>query len=253
MRMAIITIGLAVLLVCGQAGAIVEFNDGGYHLIDYVINETVQVDHYKPNTGTQVDIASGGWIKENIEAYGTSRIAINGGNADGIITFDDSRLVMNSGSIVSITAVFNNEIEIHGGQITEVLTLGYNSSAIITSGTIRSIGTESSNNCVISGGIVLESIGASGNGLVTLIGSDFQVNGHNVGYGDRASTWATPGIDPWGHPWLTGTVMGILDSGDVINNSFMFYQNGDITFVPEPATFLIILTGSFIIRSRKRK
>ena len=252
MRTAIITIWLVVLLVCGQAGAIVNFNDGGYHLIDYVINDGVYIDYATPNAGTQIEISSGGWTKENIMAYGTSRIIINGGRIDNTLwSGDNSQIIMNSGIAQIISVDIYSELVMHGGQITNTLVLGSETPAIITGGTIGEIGVNS--RLTMSGGIIQNGIGASGSGLMTLIGADFQVNGHNVGYGDHASTWATPGIDPWGHPWLTGTVTGILESGDVINNSFSFYQNGDITFVPEPVTFLMLLTGAFIIRRRKRK
>jgi hypothetical protein len=252
MKKAIITIGLVVLLVNGSTSAVVDFNDGGYHLIDYVINDGVNVDYDTPYAGTQLEIASGGWIKQSLNAHGTSRITINGGNAENIIAIGDVRVVMYSGLVVSILAGGNDEVEIHGGEITEGIGIGNNGSAIITDGIIGVIGVDDGSHIIMSGGTILEDIGASWNGLVTLIGTDFQVNGHNVGYGDSASTWATSGIDPWGHPWLTGTVTGILENGDTINNNFVFYYQGDITFIPEPATLLILMAGAFIIRNQKR-
>ena len=240
-------------MVAGQAGAIVDFNDGGHHVIDYVINDRVYVDHPDlPSAGgTQIEIISGGWLKSGLEAYGTSRVTVNGGRIDSVLGVSvNSRLVMYSGFAETINAIANSETEIHGGEITEILTLGSQSSAIITDGTIGSIGTHVNRHLIMSGGTILEDIVASGNGLINLIGTDFQVNGHTVGYGDRASTWATAGIDPWGHPWLTGTVVGILESGDVINNGFTFYQNGDITFIPEPTTILLLVVGGLFLRKK---
>jgi hypothetical protein len=251
MKKVIITIGLMVLLVGGQAEAVVNFNDGGYHVIDYIINDSVKVDYNTPGAGTQIDILSGGWLQYGLEAYGTSNVSINGGRVDSpFATWNNSRTVMYSGIVDRIAVNINSELEIHGGEITGGIGISNNSSAIVTGGTIGEIGIGGL--LTMSGGTILEGIGASGNGLVTLIGTDFQVNGHNVSYGDQASTWATPGIDPWGHPWLTGTVTGILESSDVINNSFTFYQNGNITFIPEPATLFFFLAGSVIIRHKKR-
>lgn len=252
MRTIILTIGLAVILIAGQANAIVNFNDGGNHIIDYVINDEVFVDYDTPAAGTQINIISGGWLTSGLEAYGISRITINGGNIDRVLMGNDSHLTMYSGITANIGAGLNSKIEIYGGEITKGIDIFDDSSAIINGGTIGGIGAHDSRQVMISGGTFLESIGSTGNGLITLIGNDFQVNGHNVSYGDRASTWATPGIDPYGHPWITGTVTGILESREVINNSFIFYQNGDITFIPEPATLIVLLSGAVLIRNRKR-
>lgn len=105
----------------------------------------------------------------------------------------------------------------------------------------------------MTGGSIEGGIGVMDTGLVTLIGTDFQVNGHSVGFGDYASTWATPGVDPMGYPWLTGTVTGFLTKGDIINNDFVLYYGGDIMFVPEPATLVLFLVGAGLIRNRNRK
>jgi hypothetical protein len=249
-RKKILTILASVLVFGGSASAAIEFNDGGYHVIDYVINDEVKVDYDRTDAGTQIEIVSGGWLTSGLDAYGTSMITIDGGRVDNHFLSDGyNRVIMYSGIVQNIGAGDNSKVEIYGGEITEGIYMS--SFAIITGGTIGNISAAGLNGRItMSGGTVLEDIGATWYGLVTLIGNDFQINGHNVGYRDFASTYATPGIDPWGYPWLTGTVSGILESGDVVNNNFVLYHHGDITFIPEPGTLLLLLFGSMFLKKQ---
>lgn len=245
--------GVVMLLAAGQAGAAIYFNDGGYHVIDYVINDLVYVDYDKPDAGTQIEVVSGGWIRDNIDAHGTSRVIINGGNVDRIVTsLSDVGIVVYSGVVGGISAGPNSELEIHGGEITEGF--GTGGLATITGGVMGNITAGGTNaHITMTGGTVLDTIGAISDGLITLVGNNFQVNGHSVGYGDFASTWGTPGIDPWGlppHTQITGTITGVLDSGDSINSNFLLEYQGDIAFIPEPATFVLLLVGASLIKNR---
>jgi hypothetical protein len=89
--------------------------------------------------------------------------------------------------------------------------------------------------------------------LITLDGYNFQVNGQSIGYGAMASDYAVPGSDHYGNPCLTGTITGTLVNGNILNNQFYIFDEADITFVPEPATILLLGLGSSALLRKRRK
>ena len=229
-------VGLIVLLVAVQARAYyVDFNDGGYHIIDYVIDGGVYVDYDTPDAGTQIEVVSGGWITGNISARGISTVIINGGTVGQILTYPGSAsIVVHSGVVSGINASSHSQVKIFGGQILGALSVGAEATATISGGDIGHLSGYGYGSIYMDGGQVDGLISLSSRCLLTLAGTSFEVNGYSVGYGDYASTWATPGIDPFGYPWLTGTLTGILENNDTVNNEFRLRSGGDITFVPEP-------------------
>lgn len=70
--------------------------------------------------------------------------------------------------------------------------------------------------------------------LITIEGSDFQVNGQPVNYGDFASDYAVP--TPFYSYTLQGGVLtGVLANGNELNSTFYIIEEADITFaIPEP-------------------
>lgn len=114
------------LLAAGQAGAYyVDFNDGGYHVIDYVIDGWVYVDYDKPDAGTQIEVVSGGWITDTIDARGISKVTVNGGTIGQIVTYPgNASTFVYSGSVGNINAGPDSKVEIYGGEIREGLYTG---------------------------------------------------------------------------------------------------------------------------------
>jgi hypothetical protein len=249
-RTKILTILTVVILFGGAASAVIEFNDGGYHLIDYVVDDFVSVDYGVPAAGTRLDIISGGNLTEGVSAFGTSHLLMDGGISAHLNVLDNASLTMYSGTARDIRAEDRSTAEVLGGEVYLVTTAGNATNVFIHGGSIELIVTWDNSGLWMGGGFLSGEFRVYSNSLITLEGTGFEVNGYSVGEGAFASTWATPGIDPWGNSCLTGTVTGVLAAGDVINNPFVLYQGGDITLIPEPATFLILLFGSMLMKKR---
>jgi hypothetical protein len=230
---------------CNYAAAVLVFNDGGTHTINYAVYEPVYVDQSAPGVGTKVHLLDGGlihaWIDAHqdsrvnilggrvsgsVNAYGASHIAVVGGEIGGpVYSREDSRFDISGGLMGAwVQSLGSSEVTIGGGEINLFVEAWDNSRVTISGGTI--------------GG----RIAAIRDGLITLVGSNFAVNGTPVGYGDFTSDYAR-----------NGTITGTLENGDVLNNPFIL--NGftaDITFVPEPGTILPLGLGGVCWLRRRR-
>jgi len=243
--------GVVVLcLSAGPAGAVVDFNDGGHHVIDYVIDDHVNLDYDLPATGTSVDVVTGGSITGSLTAYGISTVAMFDGTAGAVEMWGQSSFTMYDGTTNAVLANIDSTVEILDGEIVDDIQITDNVCARIDGGSIGNwIVVAWDSTLWMSGGSVAAGFSLLNSGLLTLEGGSFTVNGYSVGYGDFASTYATPGIDGSGYSYLSGTVTGIFDNGDLLNNDFILYHSADITFVPEPGTILLFGLGTLVIRN----
>jgi len=246
MKRHILIAGCTIVLsaCCNHAAAALVFNDGGHHIIDYTVNTVVKVDQDTPGAGTRVDLIEGGLIQAWLDAYEDSRVNIFAGRVSATVnTYGESHITVVGGEIGGpVYSRENSRLDISGGSMDAwVQSLG--SSEVTISGGEINLFVEAWDNSrvTISGGTIGGRIAAVRDGLITLVGSNFAVNGTPVAYGDFASDYAT-----------SGTLMGILANGDVLNNSFSLIQPGaDITFIPEPGTILLLgLGGLAVLRKR---
>jgi hypothetical protein len=229
---------------CNRAEAILFFNDGGEHIIDYTVTEPVYVDQDSPGVGTEVDLLDGGLIQAWLNAYEDSRVNILGGRVNtSVWAYDRSNVAIVGGEIGGpILAWDTVVIDISGGTLGSWVQTFDDVQATISGGQI-SLFVEAwdYSRVTISGGTIGGRIAAIRNGLITLVGEDFTVNGTPVDYGDFASAYGT-----------TGVITGILKNGDVLNNSFALVHPGaDITFIPEPGTILLVGMGGLLLRKRR--
>ena len=164
--MMIYLVALVVLTVSLSAEAVV-IDDGQVHIIDYTINDHVDVS----GVGTHVTLVDGGYIGGFLRSYTDGQITVLGGYIDG-----------------GLFAVSSMPMILSGG--------------------------------IIGGGIGLDS-GSGGD--LTIIGSDFKVDGIAVPYGMYIST-------------SNGHITGTLLSGDLLDNDFWYAGANHIIFatVPEP-------------------
>ena len=221
---------------CNCAEAVLVFNDGGEHIINYEVHDVVYVDQASPGVATKVKLLDGGWIHAWLYAYEDSRVSILGGQVTGSVkAYDRCNVSISDGEIGGPvfgwdTAVF----DISGGKLQSWFQTFDNVEATISGGEI-SLFVEAwdDSRVTISGGVIGGRIAAIRDSLITLVGKDFAINGTPVAYGDFASTYG-----------ITGVITGTLASGDVMNNSYSLVHPGaDITFIPEPATILLVLGG----------
>jgi hypothetical protein len=229
---------------CNCAEAILVFNDGAEHIINYTVNEPVYVDQASPGVGTKVKLLDGGLIQTWLNAYEDSRVNILGGRVNASVwTYDRSNVTIIGGEIGGpILAWDTVVIDISGGVLGSWVQTFDNVEATISGGQI-SLFVEAwdYSRVTISGGTIGGRIAAIRDGLITLVGRDFAVNGTPVAYGDFASAYGT-----------TGVITGTLANGDVLNNSFAIVHPGaDITFIPEPGTVLLVGLGGLLLRKRR--
>jgi hypothetical protein len=90
----------------------------------------------------------------------------------------------------------------------------------------------------VLGGSIGDSLNIQNNGRITISGSGFEIDGVPVDYGIYTA------LD-----YASGTLTGILSSGELINNDFEIYDDASIILVPEPATILLVGLGMCLLRS----
>jgi hypothetical protein len=239
MRKIVFVLLMFVVVSCfclSTADATIYFDDGQTHNIDYVINDHVWVDYQSSGMQTTINLLSGGSITGtyDLEAYDNSRINISGGSIGADLrTYDISQVIISGGMIGSyILAQGNSQMTISGGSIGFNLH-AYNSSQVTISG--GTIGNE-----------ILAGTGVGHESVITILGSDFAIDGQSIGYGELTSVLG-------GHYFnepsrrLTGT----LASGDLIDNVFYIGGESSIVLAPEPAALLLLGLGAVMLR-RKR-
>ena len=283
MRRSVEILAAAVVLLVNASPvmALIQFNDGGVWDIDYEINDDVWVDYLRPGMQTTVNLLAGGSIIDflpheynMLQAFEDSRINIPGGLITYLRAYDSSQVNLSGGSIsycqaYGNQAFGNNRINISGGSINAHLEAFGNSQMSISGGSINCLETFADSRVNISGGSFVNNslyvysnsevdiFGGSfqrdlrvrDNGILTIHGSDFAVDGTPFGYGELTSIfggyWDN---EPYRH--LTGT----LFSGESIANDFRIALDAKIVLVPEPATLLLLgLGGLALLRNRRSR
>ena len=99
----------------------------------------------------------------------------------------------------------------------------------------------------ITGGSIDGYIDAAIEGIIYLKGTNFEVNGHVLSYGDSLRDFAySPSPDIY-----VDTITGILSDGSVLNNEFQISNVADIIIIPEPGTLFLLGLGGLAIKKRR--
>jgi hypothetical protein len=134
---------------------------------------------------------------------------IPGGNSDFLQAHDSSQLNISGGSFWA-SASESSKVNISGGTIT--LSASDSAMGTISGGTINSLFAGQASGAHTS--------------IITLEGSGF-----NYPYGPISDA--------------TGTLTGVLISGDAINADFQIHSNASIVLVPEPSTLILLAVAVF--------
>jgi len=173
---------------------------------------------------SQIAISNGG-ISGNLWGYDNSRTIFSGGEIKGISFFDRSRAMVSGGTMNSLTAEGNSQITIFNAEIKDSLIASDNSEIIISGGKIK-IGAE-----IYAGWPETIPSEPEDNSTITLLGTNFAINGMPVDYGQ---------IDAIEYP--TGFLSGTLANGDLVGNQFQIYGSSKIILaVPEPRSIILLL------------
>jgi len=272
MKSRTLTIVMAAWLIalnCPKAPALVQFNDGGVHDIDYQVDTDVWVDYDAPGMQTTVNLLPGGSLSNDysLTAYNDGLVNVSGGMIGGeLFAYDSSTVTVSGGSIGSyLRAYENSSVTVSGGSI-YYLYAYEGSTGTVSGGSINYLYASGSSRVTVSGGSIYSNLAASGsssvavsggsiggnlhvpdNSLLTIHGSDFAVDGVPFGYGELTSLLGgSSGDEP------ARRLTGILADGSPIDSDFYIGYHGRITLVPEPATVLLLGLGGLAVIRRKR-
>ena len=184
-------------------------NDGGVHTIDWTIDDPVWVEDSLGGEFTTLNIIDGGQITRWIEVFDYSQVNMSGGSIGfELFTWDNSQANISAGSIA------------------------------------YDLNTSDDSEVFVSGGTIGDGIDVRHNSEVTIYGTDFEVDGVPVDYGQIT----TGSINEFGR--LTGILTGSLQNGDTLNNIFYIEPDAAIFLVPEPGTLILLGLGSLIMRKK---
>ena len=194
---------IMVTVVClgtAEVNALI-FNDGGTHTIDWTIDQPVSVEDSPGGDFTTLNLVEGGSITWWLNALDNSKINIFGGAIqDDLWTYHYSQTTISAGSITDDLNASNDSV------------------------------------VFISGGSIGDQIVATDASQINILGSNFEIDGVPVGYGEISVT--------------SGLLTGTLENGiDIINNNFYIDPDASIFLVPEPSTLLMLGAGCLIFRT----
>jgi len=181
-----------------------------------------------------------GFRTSEVSTYDSSTVTMSGGTVEGDLWPQDfSTMTVSAGTVTGyLKPSGSSTVTMGGGWVSQLLAAG-SSSVTISGGTVWSQLTALDSSTVTIDGGALAGVGAVNSSIITIEGSDFEVNGAPVPYGDLAAE--------------TGTLTGTLASGDPID--YYFYQGGGegayytgtITLVEAPEPSTVLLQGSALL------
>lgn len=236
----------------------IGFADGGIHDITYEINEYVRVDYQAPGLSTTLNLLDDGNIAypSHLQTYEDSIVNLLGGSI-GMSLYASGRSHIN----VSIGLIRydlytcqSSQVDVSGGSIGRALNLSGNAQLSLSGGLIGTglqggqLRLYDYSQAYIFGGSIDGPFYAEGSAIVTIVGSDFAVDGAPFGYGELTSIL---GGSAWDEPprVLTGT----LASGQPLDNDFYIGQDAKIVLTPAPGAVLLGMLGLSVAGLKLRK
>ena len=142
--------------------AVIEFNGGLTHDIDYEINDDVWVDCLSPGMGTTLNMLEGGSIPFDyrLEGFEDSIINVLGGSIYTLLIANDSTQVTVSGGVVGerpsrsgLFAYDSSQVTVTGGEIDQLDASG-TSQVAVSGGVIEDIHPSFSSQVTVTGGAI---------------------------------------------------------------------------------------------------
>jgi len=247
----------------------IYLDDGLVHNISSQFpHGNVYIDYQAPGMGTTINLLPGGRISGspirayndcnfnmlgglidasgNLYAYDNTQITFSSGaiTNGGLFLYDNTETTFSGGSMTNLGTNQNSMLSMFGGTITQQLMVDGSSEATVSGGAIgiRLVAGGSSLLTITGGDLgystTSSEILATGSSVVTLIGSNFAVNGQDIGYGILTSiSGSTYGDEPWRH--LSGTLL----SGDDFSMFFKIAYDAKIVTIPAPSALILVIIG----------
>jgi len=244
---------LVVLLSNLRVVADLYFDDGLIHNIDYTINDDVWVDYQAPGMQTTVNLLDYGYIAiaSELHGYNESHINVSGGYTYTLRAHDNTQVDITDGRAQLFYANDNTQVDITGGIVSWFM--GQDNTRVdITGGSIghwslsQNAYTKRSGGATMAGFLTLQQ-----SSIITLVGSNFTVDGQPFGYGELSSI---NGWYPSSEPFRTLT--GTLTDGGLINYQFRIGHEAKIVLTPIPSAVILggigIGFASWRLRRMKR-
>lgn len=241
----------------------VLFNDGQSHTVDGLVDDYVEVSNAAGGFVTTVTFESGASVTgtdrfdDSVFVNGDSIVNVRGGRfVDDVSAYQRSELNISGGQFLDdIFATNRAVVNLSGGVVADDLEAFGNSRVVMTGGSIGEDVEAVGGSIQISGGIFSAGginnldagLGVARGGSIELIGSDFRLDGHSIGFGDLMSE--------------SGFLSGILADGTAFSDipfTRNLLDNGDlgtltISAIPEPSSVLILTAGALIVIERRRR
>lgn len=208
-----------------------DWNDGGTHNLDYI-----HFDSGSVYNNTTVNILDYGEIDpSHLDVYDTSKVNVLSSTAEvsKLNAYDNSIITISNGT-VGLNCWGSSMTTISGGLIKR----GDYGRAVIP--------IFESSKLNIYGGFIMNDFALSENGILTIYGSDFAIDGESIAAGSILSVLGGLWDDePLRH------LTGILDNGGVIDNDIQIGGSASIVLVPEPSMFFLLSLGCLVLRRKK--
>jgi len=243
-KLKILLLIMLCLIAVESQGTTITLNDGQHHIVDYNYN----------TGGFWVDRGDG-------EILGTTLEIVQGGKC-GVAVGNMGKVILAEGVLTGIYAEHNSFVTFLSGTLDDGY-FGVGNSHLEMSGGIitgdsysRGIWLRNYSTATISGGMLSGDFMLRDSSALTLVGSDFAINGVSVSLYEDIKDYATYEHISDGIYGYTGTITGTLADGSSLNNYFEIWDNGGVSngniyLIPEPCSVLLLGFGVLILRKRK--
>ena len=263
---------LALMVGAGRTEVIIDTDT----VIDQTINDVVRiVDGATPPTTVEIvdpaDVSAveahhtcvvnmtGGIIRGNLQAYDASVLNVSGGSFGlSVVARDSSTAYLTGGNSEVVSALDSSTMNISGGDFEFVWASG-ESMLTVSAGKFSSLNCEHTSTAIISGG-TFDSVAARGPSILMISGG--MIDEISAGIHPVPSTCVVTvrgdGFNyPSGEiPETSGTLTGMLASGEPINAGFEILDGASIVLVPEPSSLAMLSAAVVVLLTcawRKRR